>query len=110
MYGVNCGGCDMKEIKQGDTVLVDFVINEEIAPDGEEILKEVKRFKGCAVVDLVEDNRVFGRLPDGTPFMCGPEDVKVIPDVGAYCKSLDKALMVTFLILGLLILKLAGVI
>lgn len=95
-------------IKKGDSVYVDFVMNEQVAEDGEEILNEVKRFKGCAVVDLVEDGRVFGRLPDGTPFMCGEEDVKVIPDVSDYCKSLDKALVFVFLVFGVLILKLAG--
>lgn len=91
-------------IKKGDSIYVDFVMNDEAAKDGD----DVKRFKGCAVVDLVEDGRVFGRLPDGTPFMCGEEDVRRIPDVGAYCKSLDKALVFTFLVFGVLILKLAG--
>ena len=91
-------------IKKGDSVYVDFVINDEVAKDGD----DVKRFKGCAVVDLVEDGRVFGRLPDGTPFMCGEEDVKVIPDVSDYYKSLDKALVFTFLVFGVLILRLAG--
>lgn len=97
-------------IKKGDSVYVDFVINEQVAEDGEEILNEVKRFKGCAVVDLVEDGRVFGRLPDGTPFMCGEEDVRRIPDVGSYCKELDKALVFVFLVFGVLILKLVGLI
>lgn len=93
-------------IKKGDSVYVDFVMNDEVAKDGD----DVKRFKGCAVVDLVEDGRVFGRLPDGTPFMCGEEDVRRISDVGVYCKELDKALAFVFLVFGVLILKLAGVI
>lgn len=93
-------------IKKGDSVYVDFVMNNEVAKDGD----DVNRFKGCAVVDLVEDGRVFGRLPDGTPFMCGEEDVRRISDVGVYCKELDKALIFVFLVFGVLILKLVGVI
>ncbi len=93
-------------IKKGDSVYVDFVMNDEVAKDGD----DVRRFKGCAVVDLAEDGRVFGRLPDGTPFMCGEEDVRRISDVGVYCKELDKALAFVFLVFGVLILKLVGVI
>lgn len=93
-------------IKKGDSVYVDFVTNDEVAKDGD----DVKRFKGCAVVDLAEDGRVFGRLSDGTPFMCGEEDVRRISDVGVYCKELDKALAFVLLVFGVLILKLAGVI
>lgn len=32
-------------------------------------------FKGIGIVDLIEDGRVFGKLLNGTPFMCGISDV-----------------------------------
>lgn len=95
-----------EDIKEGDSVYVDFVIYDEVAKDGD----DVKRFKGCAVVDLCEDGRVYGRLKDGTPFTCSEDDVRRISDVNEYCKSLDKALMFAFLVFGVLALKLAGVI
>lgn len=57
-------------IKKGDRVKVDFKNNPETIHVG-------IRFTGYGVVDRVEDNRVFGRLEDGTPFMCFESDVEV---------------------------------
>lgn len=55
-------------IKKGDRVKVDFINNPETIHAG-------IRFTGYGVVDRFEDNRVFGRLEDGTPFMCFASDV-----------------------------------
>ena len=58
-------------MKAGDHVKVDFVSESATIYSG-------KRFTGCGVLDRVEDGRVFGRLDDGTPFMCLYADVEVI--------------------------------
>ena len=58
-------------MKAGDRVKVDFISESRTIYSG-------KRFTGCGVLDRVEDGRVFGRLDDGTPFMCLCADVEVI--------------------------------
>ena len=59
-------------MKAGDHVKVDFVSESATIYSG-------KRFTGYGVLDRVEDGRVFGRLDDGTPFMCLCADVEIIP-------------------------------
>ena len=59
------------EAKKGDRVKVDFISESATIYSG-------KRFTGYGVLDRVEDDRVFGRLDDGTPFMCLCADVEVI--------------------------------
>ena len=61
----------MSHIKKGDRVKVDFISESATIYSG-------KRFTGYGVVDLFEDGRVFGRLEDGTPFMCFEGDVEVL--------------------------------
>ena len=58
-------------MNKGDRVKVDFVSESATIYSG-------KRFTGYGVLDRVEDGRVFGRLDDGTPFMCLCADVEVI--------------------------------
>ena len=58
-------------MKAGDRVKVDFVGESATIYSG-------KRFTGYGVLDRVEDGCVFGRLDDGTPFMCLCADVEVI--------------------------------
>jgi hypothetical protein len=58
-------------MKVGDRVKVDFIGESATIYSG-------KRFTGYGVLDRVEDGRVFGRLDDGTPFMCLCADVEVI--------------------------------
>ena len=58
-------------MKAGDRVKVDFIGESATIYSG-------KRFTGCGVLDRVEDGRVFGRLDDGTPFMCLCADVEVV--------------------------------
>ncbi len=63
----------MSHIKKGDRVKVDFISESATIYSG-------KRFTGYGVVDRFEDNRVFGRLEDGTPFMCFVSDVEVLTE------------------------------
>ena len=63
----------MSHIKKGDRVKVDFISESATIYSG-------KRFTGYGVVDLFEDNRVFGRLEDGQPFMCFASDVEVLTE------------------------------
>ena len=58
-------------MKVGARVKVDFIGESATIYSG-------KRFTGYGVLDRVEDGRVFGRLDDGTPFMCLSADTKVI--------------------------------
>ena len=58
-------------MKKGDRVKVDFISESRTIYSG-------KRFTGYGVLDRVEDGRVYGRLDDGTPFMCLCADVEVI--------------------------------
>ena len=58
-------------MNKGDRVKVDFVSESATIYSG-------KRFTGYGVLDRVEDGRVFGRLDDGTPFMCLCTDVEVV--------------------------------
>lgn len=60
-------------IKKGDRVKVDFISESATIYSG-------KRFTGYGVVDLFEDNRVFGRLEDGQTFMCFVSDVEVLTE------------------------------
>lgn len=62
---------EFKAVKVGDQVKVDFVSESRTEFSG-------NRFTGEGVVDRVEDGRVFGRLDNGMPFMCGVDDVQVI--------------------------------
>ena len=61
----------MEGINKGCRVKVDFVSESSTEFSG-------KRFTGEGVVDRVEDGRVFGRLDDGAPFVCGVSDAAVI--------------------------------
>ena len=63
----------MSHIKKGDCVKVDFISESATIYSG-------KRFTGYGVVDRFEDNRVFGRLEDGQPFMCFASDVEVLTE------------------------------
>lgn len=65
----------MSLIKIGDRVKVDFISESATIYSG-------KRFTGYGVVDLFEDNRVFGRLEDGQTFMCFASDVEVLTGRG----------------------------
>ena len=58
-------------MKAGDRVKIDYIGESATIYSG-------KRFTGCGVLDRVEDGRVFGRLDDGTPFMCLCADVEVV--------------------------------
>ena len=58
-------------MKAGDRVKIDFIGESATIYSG-------KRFTGYGVLDRVEDGRVFGRLDDGTPFMCLCADVEVV--------------------------------
>lgn len=58
------------EIKIGTKVQVSFVSESSTEFSG-------KLFGGVGIVDLIEDNRVFGKLLNGTPFMCAVSDVSV---------------------------------
>ena len=58
-------------MKVGDRVKIDFIGESATIYSG-------KRFTGYGVLDRVEDGRVFGRLDDGTPFMCLCTDVEVV--------------------------------
>ena len=58
-------------MKAGDRVKVDFISESATIYSG-------KRFTGYGVLDRVEDGRVYGRLDDGTPFMCLCADVEVV--------------------------------
>ncbi len=62
---------EFKAVKVGDQVKVDFVSESRTEFSG-------NHFTGEGVVDRVEDDRVFGRLDNGMPFMCGVDDVQVI--------------------------------
>lgn len=63
----------MAKLKKGDCVKVDFISESATIYSG-------KRFTGYGVVDRFEDNRVFGRLEDGQPFMCFASDVEVFTE------------------------------
>lgn len=69
-------------MKAGDRVKVDFISESRTIYSG-------KRFTGYGVLDRVEDGRVFGRLDDGTPFMCLCADVEVVgmSDFDEYIKN-----------------------
>ena len=58
-------------MKKNDRVKVDFISESRTEFSG-------NHFTGEGVVDRVEDGRVFGRLDNGMPFMCGVDDVQVI--------------------------------
>ena len=58
-------------MNKNDRVKVDFVSESRTEFSG-------NHFTGEGVVDRVEDGRVFGRLEDGTPFMCFEGDVEVL--------------------------------
>lgn len=56
----------------GNQIKVDFVSESRTEFSG-------NRFTCHGVIDRLEDGYVFGRLDDGTSFMCLPSDVEVIP-------------------------------
>lgn len=58
-------------IKVGNRVKVDFVSESATKFSN-------NHFTGDGVIDRIEDGRVFGRLDDGTPFMCDLSDAIVI--------------------------------
>ena len=78
-------------MKKGDRVKVDFIGESATIYSG-------KRFTGYGVLDRVEDGRVFGRLDDGTPFMCLCADVEVVgmSDFEKWFKSLNENGRVTY--------------
>ena len=78
-------------MKKGDRVKVDFIGESATIYSG-------KRFTGYGVLDRVEDGRVFGRLEDGTPFMCLCADVEVVgmSDFEKWFKSLNENGRVTY--------------
>ncbi|WP_336938916.1 hypothetical protein [Acinetobacter modestus] len=57
-------------IRKGALVDVDFISESGT-------IYSKKHFKGSGVVDQFDGRNVFGRLNDGTPFMCFPEDVHI---------------------------------
>lgn len=67
---VNVQDWEETYITKGCLVEVDFVSESETIYSG-------KHFKGQGEVDKFEGGRVFGRLHDGTPFMCFPCDVLI---------------------------------
>ena len=78
-------------MKAGDRVKVDFIGESATIYSG-------KRFTGYGVLDRVEDGWVFGRLDDGTPFMCLCADVEVVgmSDFEKWFKSLNENGRVTY--------------
>ncbi len=58
-------------IKVGNRVHVDFISESATKFSN-------NHFTGDGVIDRIEDGRVFGRLDDGTPFMCDLSDAIVI--------------------------------
>ena len=78
-------------MKAGDRVKVDFIGESATIYSG-------KRFTGYGVLDRVEDGRVFGRLDDGTPFMCLCTGVEVVgmSDFEKWFKSLNENGRVTY--------------
>ena len=78
-------------MKAGDRVKIDFIGESATIYSG-------KRFTGYGVLDRVEDGRVFGRLDDGTPFMCLCADVEVVgmSDFEKWFKSLNENGRVTY--------------
>ena len=78
-------------MKAGDRVKVDFIGESATIYSG-------KRFTGYGVLDRVEDGRVYGRLDDGTPFMCLCADVEVVgmSDFEKWFKSLNENGRVTY--------------
>ena len=78
-------------MNKGDRVKVDFIGESATIYSG-------KRFTGYGVLDRVEDGRVFGRLDDGTPFMCLCADVEVVgmSDFEKWFKSLNENGRVTY--------------
>lgn len=61
------GGQSMNRFNKGDHVMVCFISESRTEFSG-------KEFKGSGQLDLVENNRVYGRLYDGTPFTCSESD------------------------------------
>lgn len=57
-------------IRKGALVDVDFISESRTIYSG-------KRFSGSGVVDQFDGRNVFGRLNDGTPFMCFSEDIHI---------------------------------
>lgn len=55
----------------GQRVKVDFISESQTEFSG-------KRFCGKGTIDRYEDDRVFGRLGDGRPFVCMPSDVEAV--------------------------------
>jgi hypothetical protein len=68
----------------GDHVSVNFISESRTEFSG-------INFSGNGIIDRIEDNRVFGRLYNGKPFMCDPMDVSVnlnIHDLDPYLNLL----------------------
>lgn len=57
-------------IRKGALVDVDFISESST-------IYSCKHFKGSGVVDQFDGRNVFGRLNDGTPFMCFSEDIHI---------------------------------
>lgn len=64
------------EIQKGLKVEVNFISESRTEFSG-------TVFKGIGIVDLIEDDRVFGKLLNSTPFMCS------ISDVSPYVENLS---------------------
>lgn len=58
-------------IRKGALVDVSFISESMTIFSG-------NHFSGRGVVDQFDGRNVYGRLNDGTPFMCSPEDVRVL--------------------------------
>lgn len=65
---INIHDWEKTYIRKGALVDVDFISESRTIYSG-------KHFNGRGVVDQFDGRNVFGRLYDGTPFMCFPEDV-----------------------------------
>lgn len=71
----------------GDHVAVSFISENRTEFSG-------IHFAGNGIIDRLEDNRVFGHLYSGQPFMCDPTDVSVNVDI----HNLDKYYQLGFVL------------
>lgn len=63
----------MSNFKKGDRVHVDFVTESSTEFSGQ-------LFKGDGVIDRAEDGYLFGRLDNGSTFMCNDSDAVKLSD------------------------------
>lgn len=60
------------QFKKNDRVYVSFISESHTKYSG--IV-----FEGHGYLDLVDEDRVYGRLDNGSPFSCFPSDCKLVP-------------------------------